>query len=74
MCYLADTMERHLLIGSEDVRTGGLACERGGADMVKAAYQIEEALRSHQWFLDEWLYRYQAITEAGAVVKENTKS
>ena len=65
--------DTYYLIGSDDVRSGGHAAERGGNAMQSAAYTMEYALRdharaleNHQNFLNEWLERYAQITRDGA--------
>lgn len=67
-------MSNHIYLqGSEDVRAGGYAAERGGDAMRSAASSMEEALRrhayaleQHQMFLSDWLVNYERITKAGA--------
>ena len=61
------------LHGSDDVRAGGNAAERGGETMRSAADTMEQALRAHttalydhQIFLRDWLADYERITKAGA--------
>jgi hypothetical protein len=49
------------LIGSEDVRTAGYAMERAATEMKSAANNIDESLRSHQRFLDDWLMKYMEV-------------
>lgn len=48
------------LVGAEDVRRAACAISSAARDMCRAAGSIDEALRNHQRFLDDWLQRFEA--------------
>ena len=54
------------LQGSEDVRRAGSAMEGAAETMRSAANQIDETLRQHRIFLDEWLLRFEQVLDAAA--------
>lgn len=49
------------LIGAEDVRSAGSAMRVAAEEMNRAAASIDESLRIHRLFLDDWLFRLQDI-------------
>jgi hypothetical protein len=56
-------MERIILVGSEDVISGGRIMANAAQDMKSAASQIENALFVHQQFLQQWLCDFQQTIE-----------
>lgn len=54
-------MERILLIGSDDVVTGGRMMQSAAEDMRRAASTIESSLYSHEMFLREWLVDFSNL-------------
>ena len=53
-------MESVYLLGSEDVRRASGCMYDAAETMIRAASQIDESLRMHQRFLDDWLSRLEA--------------
>ena len=49
------------LLGAEDVRSAGLSIQRAASEMQRAAGSIEESLRIHRLFLDDWLMQLEQI-------------
>jgi Sec-independent protein translocase protein TatA len=49
------------LVGAEDVRSAGRSIATAADGMKRAADTLDESLRSHQRFLDDWLTRFQTI-------------
>ena len=49
------------LIGAEDVRSAGSAMRVAAEEMSHAAASIDESLRVHRLFLDDWLFRLEHI-------------
>jgi len=62
-------MESIYLAGSEDVSKAGSAMREAASSMNSAASNISFALESHQRFMDDWLYRFQALLETVSQVK-----
>lgn len=48
------------LIGVEEVSRAASRMAQAADQMTRAAATIDEALRSHQMFLEDWLSRWQA--------------
>jgi hypothetical protein len=48
------------LIGTEEVRAAGNRMGSAAEQMSRSANQIDDALRRHQQFLEDWLYRFEA--------------
>lgn len=55
------------LLGSEEVGTAGRNIRESGVNMMEAANRINESLRLHQQFMDDWLERYQQMLLTDAV-------
>jgi hypothetical protein len=52
------------LVGSEDVRSAGHSIVHAAERIERAANILDESLRSHERFLDDWLARFrQAFAE-----------
>jgi len=66
-------MDYMTLMGSEDVRAAGNAMRQAGHDMQGAASQIEDSLRRHRDFLDDWLSRFEAALSADLTTKEQPR-
>ncbi len=49
------------LVGAEDVARAGSSMQSAAEDMQRAASVMEESLRLHQQFLDDWLSRFEFI-------------
>jgi len=58
-------MESIFLMGSEDVSKAGYSMRDAAATMRSAASSIDESLRQHQRFLDDWLQRFEAALTQG---------
>ena len=58
-------MEHIYLMGSEDVQTAGYSMKSAAEDMRMAANTIDESLRNHQRFLEQWL------ADLGEVMRPN---
>ena len=54
-------MEFITLIGAEDVRAAGSAMRAAAGEMNRAAASLDESLRIHRLFLDDWLFRLEEI-------------
>jgi hypothetical protein len=53
------------LIGAEQVRSAANTMVGAADQMSRAAGSIDESLRMHQRFLDDWLQRFEAAIEKG---------
>jgi len=51
------------LLGAEQVQSAARTMANAADEMRHAAGNIDEALRSHQRFLDDWLIRFQQAME-----------
>jgi len=49
------------LIGTEDVQRAGNNMRAAAEQMTRAANTIDEALRQHQGFMNEWIDRVEAV-------------
>ena len=49
------------LIGTEDVQRAGNNMRAAAEEMTRAANTIDEALRQHQGFMNEWIDRVEAV-------------
>ena len=58
-------MESMVLMGAEQVGRAGHNMSSAAEQMNRAAGQIDEALRQHQRFLDDWLLRFEALISRG---------
>ena len=56
-------MESILLIGTEAVQNAGSSMRSAAEQMQRAANQIDESLRMHQRFLDDWLAQFRDAME-----------
>ena len=56
-------MESIFLSGSEDVSRAASTMREAAATMNGAASSISHSLEQHQRFMDDWLYRLQALLE-----------
>lgn len=54
-------MESISLMGSEEVQRAGYAIKSAAESMQQAASSIDESLRRHQMFMDDWLFRFEAV-------------
>lgn len=54
-------MESISLMGSEEVSRAGRNMVSAASDMQRAAATIDESLRRHETFLDDWLLRFEEI-------------
>ena len=57
-------MNTMILVGAEDVRAGGQAVSGAAREMSAAAGRIEDVLRQHERFLDDWLIRFRDALDA----------
>lgn len=55
------------LLGAEEVGTAGRNIREAGIEMMRAANRIDESLREHMQFMDEWLRQYREILMADVV-------
>lgn len=55
--------ERVQLIGAEDVRSASHTIARAAEDMKQAAMNFDGSLERHQRFLEDWLQRFEAVTD-----------
>ena len=53
-------MEMVHLIGAEQVQSAGRMIQEAANGMQRSASTIDEALRQHQRFLDQWLDQFTA--------------
>lgn len=51
------------LMGADDVRNAGHRMSGAADTMRSAAGNIDDALRRHQQFMDDWLQRFEAAIE-----------
>lgn len=51
------------LIGAGDVRAAGVKMQAAAGEMNRAAALLDDSLRVHRLFLDDWLLRLQNLTE-----------
>lgn len=56
-------MDRMLLVGSEDVLSGGRMAREAGDSMQRAASSIQSSLEQHQRFMTDWLQRFEKAVE-----------
>lgn len=54
-------MDCMTLMGAEDVRSAGNRISAAADTMRRAASNMDEALRNHQRFLDDWLMRFENV-------------
>jgi hypothetical protein len=54
------------LMGAEQVANAGYQMRDAASNMNSAASTIGHALERHQWFLDDWLMRFERALEAHA--------
>jgi len=52
------------LLGAEQVQSAARQMASAADEMRRAAGSIDDSLRSHQRFLEDWLLRFQQILEA----------
>jgi len=52
------------LMGAEQVQSAGNRMSSAAEQMSRAASSIDESLRQHQRFLDDWLQRFEATLDA----------
>lgn len=48
------------LLGAEDIRQASRNITSAAQNMNRAAENIDAALQNHEWFLDDWLLRFEA--------------
>lgn len=48
------------LMGAEDVSRAGYSMKSAAEEMSRAAANIDDALRRHQMFMEDWLQRYES--------------
>lgn len=54
--------ERYItLLGAEQVQSAANSMNHAADTMLRAAGNMDEALRSHQRFMDDWLERLAAL-------------
>lgn len=51
------------LMGAEDVSRAGYTMREAAHEMSRAAGNIDEALRNHQRFLDDWLQQLASVMQ-----------
>lgn len=54
-------MEYVHLVGAEEVSSAALTMRAAGHEMSQTASYIDEILRRHQQFLDDWLQRLSDV-------------
>lgn len=54
-------MNNIYLNGSEEVQRAGSQIQSAANDMQRAASSISEIFERQRCFLDDWLYRFQAV-------------
>lgn len=52
-------MDRVVLVGADDVLSGGRMARNAGTDMERAASTIQSSLETHQRYMEEWLVRFE---------------
>lgn len=52
------------LMGVDDVRSAGNRMSSAADTMRTAAGQIDESLRRHEQFLDDWLQRFETAIQS----------
>jgi hypothetical protein len=58
------------LLGSEQVLNAGYAMKSAASDMDRAAGNLEDSLRRHRMFMDDWLERFEAALNASRQTEE----
>lgn len=58
------------LMGAEQVSVAGHNMVRAAEEMRRAAGNIEEVLRHHQRFMEEWIGRLEAAMTSGDAPRE----
>lgn len=53
------------LIGAEEVSRAGHNMSSAASEMNRAASSIDDSLRQHQRFLDDWLARLESVMKQG---------
>lgn len=56
-------MEHINLLGSDDVRSAGSKMQSAAGEMLRVASTIDESLRRHQQYLEEWITRFERAVE-----------
>jgi hypothetical protein len=51
------------LLGAEQVANAGRQIASAADDMRQAGSNIDDALRRHRYFLDDWLLRFADVVE-----------
>ena len=54
-------MEFVTLLGTEDVARAGSNMCSAASEMSRAVSSMDESLRNHQRFMDDWLVRFEEI-------------
>lgn len=49
------------LLGAEDVRSAASTMSSAAREMLQAGSNIDDALRQHQRFMDDWLSRFEQV-------------
>ncbi len=49
------------LLGAEEISRAGFVMREAGSEMSRAAGNMDEALRRHQLFMDDWLQRLERV-------------
>ncbi len=58
------------LLGAEDVRSAGNTMSSAADTINRACGGLEEALRRHELFLDDWLTRFRNALETAETSRE----
>ncbi len=58
-------MDTTYLVGSEKVESAGHSMKGAAERMAQAASQIDESLRLHRQWMDDWISRFEIIMERG---------
>ena len=56
-------MEYMHLVGAEQVQAAGHAMTNAAHEMKSAASAIDETMRQHRQFMEDWLMRFEAVLE-----------
>lgn len=51
------------LLGAEEVSRAANTMSHAADEMKRAANMIDDSLRSHRQFLDDWLERFRTVVE-----------
>lgn len=58
------------LLGAEEISRAGHVMKEAGSEMLRAAGYMDETLRRHQQFMDDWLHRLETTLAERFEVEE----